>query len=42
MITHGGYHRGQIALHLRQAGEEPVNTDSIAYVRELAGQPWKP
>ncbi len=42
VITHGGYHRGQVAQLLREAGEEPVNTDYITYVRELAGQPWKP
>jgi uncharacterized damage-inducible protein DinB len=40
--THGGYHRGQIARLLRQSGEEPINTDYITYVREEAGQPWKP
>ncbi len=42
VITHGSYHRGQIALLLRQSGEEPLNTDYITFVRELAGQPWKP
>lgn len=42
VITHGGYHRGQIARLLRQSGHEPVNTDYITYVRELEGQPWKP
>jgi uncharacterized damage-inducible protein DinB len=42
VITHGGYHRGQIARLLRQGREEPVNTDYITYVRELAGEPWKP
>ena len=42
VLTHGGYHRGQIALLLRQSGEEPLNTDYITYVREEAGQPWKP
>jgi uncharacterized damage-inducible protein DinB len=32
---HGSYHRGQIATLLRQAGEEPVMTDYIVYVRQL-------
>ncbi|KRE39996.1 hypothetical protein ASG81_18930 [Paenibacillus sp. Soil522] len=32
---HGSYHRGQIAALLRQAGEAMVNTDYIAYVRQL-------
>lgn len=34
VIIHGGYHRGQIALLLRQAGETPAATDFIVYVRE--------
>jgi uncharacterized damage-inducible protein DinB len=42
VATHGPYHRGQIARLLRQSGEEPLNTDYITYVREEAGQPWKP
>ncbi len=33
-FTHGGYHRGQIALLLRQQGLEPVNTDYIVWVRQ--------
>lgn len=32
---HGSYHRGQIAMLQRQAGEEPVSTDYIVYVRQL-------
>jgi uncharacterized damage-inducible protein DinB len=31
--THGGYHRGQVAMLLRQAGAEPMPTDYIAFVR---------
>ena len=42
LATHGSYHRGQISLALRQAGRPPINTDYITFVRELAGQPWKP
>lgn len=34
VCSHGAYHRGQIALLLRQAGWEPVNTDFITFVRE--------
>lgn len=34
LASHGAYHRGQIALLLRQAGLEPVNTDFITWVRE--------
>jgi len=33
-FTHGGYHRGQIAMQLRQQGLEPVNTDYIIWVRQ--------
>ncbi len=29
LITHGAYHRGQIALLLRQGGFEPARTDYI-------------
>jgi uncharacterized damage-inducible protein DinB len=42
VASHGAYHRGQIALVLREAGLTPLNTDYITFVRELAGQPWKP
>lgn len=37
VFSHGAYHRGQIALLLRQAGLEPVNTDFITFVRETGG-----
>jgi uncharacterized damage-inducible protein DinB len=33
LITHGAYHRGQIALLLRQGGFEPARTDYILAVR---------
>jgi len=33
IINHSTYHRGQIALLLRQAGQEPVNTDYIFFKR---------
>ena len=36
VFSHGVYHRGQIALVLRQAGTQPVNTDFITFVRETS------
>ncbi len=36
VALHGSYHRGQVALLLREAGEEPAATDYIAYVRGVA------
>lgn len=36
MLTHGGYHRGQIAMQMRQHGLEPVNTDYIVFLRTKA------
>jgi uncharacterized damage-inducible protein DinB len=33
VALHGSYHRGQIALLLRQAGSEPAPTDYIGFVR---------
>jgi uncharacterized damage-inducible protein DinB len=38
LVNHGTYHRGQIALLLRQKGWEPVNTDYITYDRVVSGQ----
>jgi uncharacterized damage-inducible protein DinB len=32
-VTHGVYHRGQIAQSLRAAGHEPVPTDFIVWAR---------
>ncbi len=34
VMLHGTYHRGQIARELRRAGEEPVNTDFIQFLRQ--------
>ena len=34
VLLHGSYHRGQLALTVRQSGEEPLLTDYIAWVRE--------
>jgi uncharacterized damage-inducible protein DinB len=33
VAMHGSYHRGQIAMALRAAGVDPVNTDFIAFAR---------
>ena len=38
LVNHGSYHRGQVAMLLRQKGFEPVNTDYITYDRVLSGQ----
>lgn len=33
VALHGSYHRGQIAMALRAGGDDPPNTDYIAFVR---------
>ncbi len=38
LVNHGSYHRGQVALLLREKGFEPVNTDMITYDRVIRGQ----
>jgi uncharacterized damage-inducible protein DinB len=38
LVNHSTYHRGQIAVHLRENGYEPVNTDFITYDRVITGQ----
>jgi uncharacterized damage-inducible protein DinB len=38
LVNHGSYHRGQVAMLLRERGFEPVNTDYITYDRVLTGQ----
>ena len=40
LVNHSSYHRGQIAMMLRQKGLEPINTDFITYDRVIRGQ-WK-
>lgn len=35
VLLHGAYHRGQIALLLRQGGFQPPATDYIVYTRRL-------
>ncbi|NUP98926.1 MAG: DinB family protein [Armatimonadetes bacterium] len=37
VLLHGGHHRGQIALLLRQHGAVPPVTDYIHYVRSVLG-----
>lgn len=34
IVNHGTYHRGQIALLMREAGQTPLATDYIFYKRE--------
>ncbi len=38
LVNHSSYHRGQIAMLLRQKGFEPINTDFITYDRVLTKQ----
>lgn len=38
LVNHSSYHRGQVALLLRQKGMEPINTDYITYDRVITGQ----
>ena len=33
VVNHGSYHRGQVALMLRQLGHAAINTDLIAFTR---------
>lgn len=38
LVNHGTYHRGQVALLMRERGYEPINTDFITYDRVISGQ----
>ena len=38
LVNHGSYHRGQVALLMRQNGYQPINTDFITYDRMITGQ----
>ena len=38
LVNHCSYHRGQIALLMRENNFEPVNTDFITYDRVITGQ----
>jgi uncharacterized damage-inducible protein DinB len=37
-VNHATYHRGQVALLMRERGYEPINTDYITYDRVMTGQ----
>ena len=37
-FNHATYHRAQVALAIREASLEPVNSDYVTWVRELMGQ----
>ena len=37
-VMHASYHRGQVAIKMREGGLEPVNSDFITYCREMSGQ----
>ena len=37
-VVHASYHRGQVAVRMREGGLEPVNSDFITYCREQSGQ----
>jgi uncharacterized damage-inducible protein DinB len=37
-VNHASYHRGQVAMLLRENGFEPANTDFITYDRVILGQ----
>ena len=44
VAMHGSYHRGQVASAVRRAGDDPINTDYITYVRNArsaSAHPWK-
>ena len=36
VANHGSYHRGQLAVFLRQLGVKPPTTDLVAFDRERA------
>lgn len=38
LVNHCTYHRGQVAVLLRERGLEPVNTDFVTYDRIISGQ----
>lgn len=41
MIGHGFYHRGQIALLVKQLGGEPVDTDYLYWAFQQQPERWK-
>jgi uncharacterized damage-inducible protein DinB len=38
MPVHANYHRGQVAIKMREAGLDPINTDFITYCREMTAK----
>jgi len=42
VAMHGAYHRGQVALLVREAGSKPAPTDYIAFVRGAPAATRKP
>jgi len=42
VVLHGCYHRGQVAIALREAGAEPSATDFIAFVRGVPAATRQP
>jgi uncharacterized damage-inducible protein DinB len=38
LVNHSTYHRGQVAVLLREKGFEPINTDFVTYDRIRTGQ----
>jgi len=38
LVNHGSYHRGQVAMMLRQLGSKAGSTDLIAFYRERQAQ----
>jgi uncharacterized damage-inducible protein DinB len=39
VALHGSYHRGQLAMLVRQSGGQPVNTDYITFIRSVVAPP---
>ncbi len=42
LVSHGTYHRGQVASMVRQLGGKPADSDLIRYYFEQAGLGWPP
>ena len=38
VMSHSMYHRGQVAMSIREDGGEPQQSDYILFVREMAGK----
>lgn len=42
VVNHGSYHRGQIAVFVKQCGGVPEQTDFVRWTREAGGAPMEP